>query len=274
MATLRQDVEAEFAKEGLYSHLMKLQADKSRRLTNTCAPRVITAERIESKSKPNSLTPIKGTVMLCWAQRGSKFLKTLEKAYTVGDERALQKLSETFDGWRKERKVVSVERAAEVIVDAPVHFDFLYGNKTLASFVTLPAKMEFGAMGFAYNGGKLCDGEFKIVDHYNAFERAGYDTLIVKIPPDLTQIEEEALEAVPETQLGLNLGDSAICPGITVIVLIVVALVTCANGGCDRLRDELARVSLPESAIKQLGKVASARQLLAMRREVLEKSGL
>lgn len=273
MHQLQQQIQRELNKEGFHDHLKRIRADEHKRLTRTGSPIVVTAESPKKKAKDYLLKPLKGSIVLFWVHKGSSLIATLEKAYATGDEKTLIQLSAQFTEQLEKRKIQPVRTAVEKLLAAPVYFDFLYGDKILASKMALVDGIEYGAMAFPYNGGKLNERDFKIIEFFKPFARAEYDTLVVITPPDLSAIEKVAVEAVPENQLGLNLGDSAICPGATVIVLIAIALVTCANGGCTAIRDKLAEVSLSATQIRRLGNLASARELLAMRREIFEEFG-
>ena len=56
--------------------------------------------------------------------------------------------------------------------------------------------------------------------------------------------------------------------------LVLIIAVATAIAGCASFRDKLATVSLPASRAKRLGSVASARELVSMRRQVFEQFGM
>jgi hypothetical protein len=112
-----------------------------------------------------------------------------------------------------------------------------------------------------------------LLEYRKPFERGRYETLIVKVPPQLSAVEREAVAIVSEEESDLNIGHATMCPLACVgIAAIVIALVTCA-GGCVALREQLEKVSLTEDQLRQLGPLASAKELLAVRREIFEQHG-
>jgi hypothetical protein len=270
----QQKIQNEVNKKGLYDHVRRLRSDEERRLVRTRSPIVVTAHPTRSESKDYLLKPLKGSIVLFWAPKGSSLITTLEKAYATGDEGTLKQLSAEFTQQLEKRKILPLKVAFEKLLAAPMYFYLLYGNKTLVSNLALVDGIEYGAMGFAYNGGSLRDADFKIVEYYKACERAEYDTLIVKTPPDLSAIEKEAIAAVPDDQLDLNLGYSTVCGlGCIAIIAVGIALITGA-GVNEVMRDQLEKITLSASQVEQLGKLSSARELLSMRREIFQKFGV
>lgn len=267
-------IREELDKPGLRSAIAAIKGDQQRRLTRSCTPSVVTTTPLESRrGKEHLLDPLPGSIFVFWAHQGSELIPALERAYATGDESLLNRLSKDFSKANKARKVLPLEEATKSLIEAPVQFDLEYAGKTLVSSLALADGIEFGAIGLPYNGAPLNDADFRIVERHHAFARGGYDILVVKTPPELTDIERATLEALPEHKLDLSIGDTSLCPGITVAVLIVVALVTCANGGCTGIRDRLAEVTLSDDQIRRLGTLSSATELLAMRREVFEEFG-
>ncbi|WP_055714049.1 hypothetical protein [Streptomyces torulosus] len=271
----REQILREFAKEGLSEHVQRLRADEHRRLVQTRVPVVVTPHPALQDSTDYVLKPIKGTALLFWARPGTPLIGMLEKAYATGDERVLRQLSEEFQEQLDTRPVQPIDVAFEKLLSAPVYFDVMYGSKTLVASLALVDGIDYGVVTFAYNGGKLHDADFKIVERYRDFDRASYDTLIVKTAPDLSAVEQQAIDAVPEHQLELNVAHTAMCPiACAGIAAIVIALITCAGGCSQQLGERLDEVELTEEQIKQLGSLASARDLLSMRREILEEFGV
>jgi hypothetical protein len=210
--------------------------------------------------------------MLFWARHGSGLIPALERAYATGDEVALRKLSKDFAKEFKRRPVVPVKEGVEKLLSSPMYFDLLYGSKQLISRLALPEGIDYGAVGFAFNGGALNDSDFKILEYRRPYERLRYDTLLVKVYPKLTAIEREALELVgPDLA---NIGHATICPMACVaLAAVVIALITCA-GGCEAMEQQLEQISLTEDQLRQLGHRASASELLTVRRQVFEQHGI
>jgi hypothetical protein len=97
--------------------------------------------------------------------------------------------------------------------------------------------------------------------------------LLVKVPPTLSEIELEAIRAVPADQIGINIGEASCCPAVTALVLVAVALATHA-GIWQEIGDQMNKVRLSDSQIARLGPMASAQELVAVRREIFEAHGV
>jgi len=269
---LRKSIYEQFHKEDYHVHVRRINADRHRRLIHTCSPKIVTSEVPEDKEH-YSLKPVKGSVMMFCAKKGSPLLTTLEKAYATGDKKALQRLSAEVNEDVSKRKVVSVETAVDKLIEAPAYFDLNYGTKTLATNVTLVNGLEYGSMLFPWNGGRLKNDDFILTEYALPYQRTEVDFLLVKTRPDLSRIEEEALEAVPESQLGINIGSTAASPAACLVLVLVIVVVT-NLGNCNVFHDKLSEVSLPAATIKKLGKVTSAAELLSQRRLVFESFGM
>ncbi|MDW5610315.1 MULTISPECIES: hypothetical protein [Mycolicibacterium] len=264
----------QFEQPGLAQHLWKLRADQSRRISRQSRPdTIITVPHFTGSRKDYLLSPVKGSIMLFWAPRGSKVIADLADAYAAGDDDTLRRLSAQAAREMKRHPVASLDEGFQILLDSPMYFDVMYGDKELAGKLTLPQGDAYGAIGFAYNGGAVNDGDFRFVQHQKNSVDADFSTLVVKVPPDLSEIEKLAVEAVPADMTGLNIGEATICPIATgALVAIVVALVTCA-GGCEKMGEKLDQIRLSKAQLDTLGPLASARELLAVRREVFEQHG-
>jgi hypothetical protein len=267
-------IRAEFDRPGLGSHLARLRADAVRRATSERAPdSIITAAPFEGSQQEYLLSPVKGSIVLFWGRRDSDVIPQLEDAYARGDRRTLKKLSDDAAQLMARRPVGTIEEGVDAVLTSPMYFDLLYGSKELARSLVLPEGNDYGALAFAYNGGAIDEGAFRLVEHATGESDVEYRTLLVRVPPDLTDLEREALEAVPQDQSFTNIGEATMCPAATVaIVLVVVALITKA-GIWDDMTRRLDEVTLSDSQIDRLGPLATARELLALRREVFEEFG-
>lgn len=271
---LRREIYSQFQREDFHVHLRRINANKNARLTRAYPPRVVRNNvRDDGGGEHYSLRPVKGSVMMFSAKRGHGILRQLEQAYTSGDRAALQSLSRIVDEDVSRRRVVPVSTAVDLLIEAPSYFDLLYDNKQLANNVGLVNGLEYGSMLFPWNGGRLNPEDFTIVEYTKPFAGPDFETLLVLTEPDLTQIEREALEAVPEDRLGLNIGSTAASPAACLVIILVFVAVT-HMGGCVQFHDRLAEVSLPADVIKQLGNVNSAVELLNRRRQMFESYGM
>lgn len=274
MSTKISQVKAQYNTPEFASHLFAMRTDQHRRLVRRRRPdAVITAKSLSATKNEYALKPIKGSVMLFWSQPGHNLIPALEKAYVNGDEDTLQKLSSEVANEIERRPILPLAEAFTKVFASAMYFDLFYGQAQLVSTLTLPDGIPYGAVGFAYNGGALADDEFVIAEYFTD-EKAAYDTLIVKVPPDLSDLERQALEAVPDNMTDLNIGHATMCPlACAGIVAIAIALVTCAGSPHRQLEDLLSRVALTQEQLDRIGPLASARQLLAVRREIFEQYG-
>jgi hypothetical protein len=271
---LRKEIFAQFQREDLHLHLRRINANKNARLTRSYPARVVRNNvRDDGGGEHYSLRPVKGSVMMFSAKRGHPLLRALEQAYVNGDRAALQSLSRTVDADVSRRRVVSVNSVVDMLIEAPSYFDLNYGAKPLATNVGLVNGLEFGSMLFPWNGGKLQAEDFTIIEYTRPNARADFETLLVLTEPDLTQIEKEALEAVPEEMLGINIGSTAASPAACLVIIVIFILVTHA-GACGDFHDRLSEVSLPADVIKQLGNLNSSVELLNRRRQMFESYGM
>lgn len=270
--SLRKSIYDQFSKADYHVHVRRINADKHKRLPKTASVRIITSD-VPDEREHYSLKPVKGSVMLLAAKKGDDMLGKLEQAYATGDVKTLKRLSAEVDKEVARRKVVSVETVVDKLIDSPAYYDLNYGTKNLLANVALVGDLPYGSMLMAWNGGKLKDEDFKLIEHAKPYERGDVEFLLVKTKPELSRIEIEALEAVPETQLGINIGASAASPGACLVLIIVFVLATHA-GNCNTFHDKLAEVSLPATTIRKLGKITSAAELLNQRRTVFESFGM
>lgn len=267
-------MKAEYDRPGLGRHLARIRADAGLRARSERAPdAIVTPPPFEGSREDFLLSPVKGSIVLFWGRPDSDVISQLEKAYASGDRRTLRKLSDDAAKQMERYPVASLEDGVEAVLASPMYFDLVYGSKELARSLVLPDGIEYGAIAFAYNGGEIDEKAFRLVQHTAGDNEVEYRTLLVRVAPDLSQLEREALAAVPADQRFVNIGEASVCPAATVaLVTIVVALVTKA-GMWDEMRTRLDEVTLSDSQIRTLGSLATARELVALRREVFEQYG-
>jgi hypothetical protein len=271
---LRKEIYSQFHREDFHVHLRRINANKNARLIRTYPARVVRNNvRDDGDTEHYSLRPVKGSVMMFSAKRGSELLRQVEQAYVSGDRAALQSLSRVVDADVNRRRVVPASTAVDLLIEAPSYFDLVYGKKLLANNIGLVNGIEFGSMLFPWNGGRLNAADFSIVEYTKPNARPDFETVLVLTEPDLTQIEREALEAVPEDMLGLNIGSTAVSPGWCLVIILVFVAAT-HLAACGEFHDKLAEVSLPPDVIKQLGGLNSSVELLNRRRQMFESYGM
>ena len=167
-----------------------------------------------------------------------------------------------------------MSEAVDKVVESPAYFDFRYGSKPLAVGASLVGDLDLGSLLFITNGGTLRPEDFNIIEYHKAPQPSSqtYDYILVHREGRPTDLERSVLAAVPSDELEFNIstvGPVAIWPA----VIAWVVLVTLTGAACLQLEKDLARIHLTPEQVKRLGARASARELLALRREVQERIG-
>jgi hypothetical protein len=268
-AEINEKINRALNEPGLGDQHQRLHTDEHTRLARKYSPMVMTLEFGEGE-QVNPVAPPPGTVVLFTAKKGSHLLRNLESAFAQRSLGRLNQLGTEIQALVQRREVVSIRTAVDKLIDAPVYFEFRYGGKTLAQNVGLVDGIDFGSLTFAYNGGQLHDEDFQVVEYYRPGARQELDHLVVKNPPRLTDLEREVLSAVPESMLELNIAINGKCRGWTFAAALVYVVLTIAGQVCLAARDRLAEVSLSPEQVQRLGRLGSARELLDMRRRILE----
>ena len=270
--SLRKNIFDQFQKEDYHIHIRRLNAARHKLMPNKSIPKIIESSVPDTKEY-YSLKPVKGSIIMFMAKKGNSILNKLERAYDTGDLKTLQKLSTIVDKEVASRKVITVEKAVDQLIESPAIYDLNYGEKALAANVALINGLDYGSMAFAWNGGELDEKAFNIVELTQPHSSGDVEFLLVKTKPVLSKIEIETLKAVPKTQLGINIGTAAASPAACLVLVAIIVLVTNA-GQCGNFHDALSKVSLPASTLERLGKTTSAAELLSLRREVFESYGM
>jgi hypothetical protein len=220
----------------------------------------------------NPLVPIEGSILMFWARPGSDIIPRLEEAYQKSDEGALGEVHEIIARQLADEPIPTLDAAADAVLSSPMHFDVRYGTKVLARTLTLPEGADICMVAFPYNGGDVDERHFAIDQYHQAGEAVEYPTLVVMSPAVLSEVERRALEAVPADQIGINIGEASCCPAVTALVLIAVALATNA-GIWQEIGEQMNEVHLSEDQVERLGPMASAQELVALRREIFASHG-
>ena len=268
-------IHAVFDEPGLGRHIAAIRADAGRRVATSRAPdTIVTAAKFKRRrGSENALMPIEGSIMMFWARPGSDIVLRLEKAYTEGEQATLHEVNEIIAQQLANEPIPTLDAASDAVLASPMHFDVRYGSKVLSRTLTLPEGAEVCLVVFPYNGGDLNEQDFALDQYHRPGETVEYPTLLVKVPPKLSEVELEAIRAVPADQVGVNIGEASCCPAVTALVLIAVALATHA-GIWQEMGDQMNKVRLTKSQIARLGPMASAQELVALRREIFEAQGV
>lgn len=257
-------------KKGFASQLSKLSRDQEKRSDNEITPRVVTIGAHDEVKG----TPPAGTVMLAFERKGTGFLAELESALTKQSVEELEQIHAKWEGEVKSRPSMSMTKAINTLIELPIYFEFGYAGKPLAIGVGLPDKVNFGTLIFPTNGGKLNSAEFQVRQYVKDSSsiplEAEYDYLVVERETQLSDLERKVVAAVPSDQTRINIssgGPVAIWPA----VVLQVAVMTVLGTLCLRIEEDLASVKLNQNQVDRLGEQASARELLAMRRDIFGK---
>lgn len=205
-----------------------------------------------------------GTVTLFVARQGSDVIGRIRDAVTSGGDEDAHIAAELAEQFRR-RSMVPIEEAVATLLVQPVFASVRYGERTMAQSLFAPDDVQACVVPMPYNGGYVADDSFKLVEHYLPGTHERLAALAVRHTPPLTPAERAALKAVPPDQREWSIGQPMACYAITAItVTIVLAGATYACPGITEPEE------LPDETIKALGPEATARKLLAIRRQVLE----
>lgn len=267
-------IRAVFDEPGLGRQISAIQADAGRRVVRSRHPdRIVKVSEFKrGRRSGNPLVPIEGSIMMFWGRPGSDTISRLEEAYRKGDEGALAEVHEIITRQMADEPIPTLDAAADAVLSSPMHFDVRYGTKVLARTMTLPEGAEVCMVAFPYNGGDIDERHFAIDQYHRAGETVEYPSLLVISPAVLSEVERAALEAVPADQIGINIGEASCCPAVTALVLIAVALATNA-GIWQEIGEQMNEVHLSADQIERLGPMASAQELVALRREIFASHG-
>lgn len=216
---------------------------------------------------------IPGSIAVFVVRKGSKILEEIAAAATSkdgSDKKIVKRLLANFS----RRKRTTIEKATGMLIKEHVFADVRHGGATVASNLFHPKGLECCVVLLPYNGGKLAKGGLQLIERFRPPINPGdpgpeLESIALVQAPPLTRAEREALRLVPASQLELNVGKASDCWGVTgiavaaVVVLLVVAIATL---GCAAIDVK----PLTDPQIAKLGPEATARQLLALRRDALD----
>jgi hypothetical protein len=183
-----------------------------------------------------------------------------------GEAELMHEVAERIYSSLVDRRPVALEEAVDLFVRQGVSVDLSYRGVPLVQNVFLPDDLELAAFPMPYTGGSVDGASFELTMRV-ADDREGWlDAILVIHEPELTDIERAALELVPEWESGINIGKSAMCYAITAVTVFIV--VAGATYACPGTPDVL---HLDDEAVARIGPQRTARELLALRRQSLER---
>ena len=212
---------------------------------------------------------LSGTMVVVLARAGSDVLPELRAALKEGGARLTKFHNRLLEQYRSAQRT-SREDAVKAMVQAPVLADVRYGGNTLNSGIHVPQNIDCAVAIFPYNGGKLAAEGFELVQYPKAGAKDRLEGIVVETAPELSAVELAALRLVPASQLGRNVGVSVDCEttywALAFLGAGLLGIGLLGTPGSVVLGQE---THLTETQIKRLGPAASARELLALRREAL-----
>jgi hypothetical protein len=238
--------------------LDNIQAIKHSRLPSKSTPKVLTY-----KGKKDIPLLREGSITGFYAKKGSKTLKEIEHAFAKNDAKLIDAVTKKIWKDLNNREPFKLRASLRIIESESVMGELRYGSKQLADNLVIPKGIDFGAVVFPYNGGELLDKEFEFVE-FNKYEHLNdhLELILIKREPVLSKDELDALAAVPENMLEMNVS-SLVCPGFCVAIVLVITVITALGQACMKGN----RIVIHTDDIKRLGPMASASELLNLRRQ-------
>ena len=212
-----------------------------------------------------------GTVTIYLAKKGSGLLDEVREAAT--DSQRLEKLQTHMQRQLKRTKSSSLKDLPGLMIRQPVLADIRYGGATLNHGVFLPKGCDIFPIPFAYIGGRLAKQGFTLAEYYKDGSDAALEAVAIRSAPTLTAAEKEAIRQVPDSQLDQSVASlTAWCDSTWWLVAAVVVAVAAVTVNYTCICAAMDEVHLSDSELRKLGPAASARKLIALRRQTLEKS--
>lgn len=256
---------SEFRKPAVFDFGRQLAEDKLKRQVRKSTPPVIRLELDPEKGA--EVRPLPGMATVFFGPSGSPMMKKLFAAYGSGD---IDKMIELADpvGDALTNKLLTFKEGTEDMLSKDTYFDVRYGGMTLAPNLGIFGDMSIGLILLPYNGGRLEDSDFSIVEYVKPNAKDQIEAFIVLRPPNLTELERSVLSAVPADKLEMNIAPTPMASTM-VTVLLVVALTTAGNCCLQRRVGDFSGITLAKSTVTSLGPAASAREMLHARANML-----
>jgi len=216
------------------------------------------------KADAKSVLAPPGSVMVFVGNKGSRNLERIRAAATATDGSDAS-LADELHKIFKSVHLLSPHAAFRLVQRQPVLASIRYGGRTLATNVTLRPELDTVFVVSPYNGGPLHPDELTFIEHYKEGTKEVLDAVALRRAPNLTRAEAAAVKRVPAEQAEINLApNGSCCDSVTDIVQVVIAVTFAIM--CDPIFPD---VHIAEETLKELSPVASAIQLMDIRREAL-----
>jgi hypothetical protein len=216
-----------------------------------------------------------GTISIYIAPSDSELLPQILQAAETRDGSDIE-IAAAISEQISRRPTMSLQDAVKQLVVSPSFADIVHGGRTIASNMFVPDDLGVCAVGVPYNGGSLAESGLLLVEHYLDHAEYSLSAIALRRAPPLSEMEKAALRVMPPDQFALNVGRASLCwatSAVTVAATVCAATSVC----CPHVTDEKLGLAptdghLTEDAIRMLGPAATARALLAARREILLRS--
>jgi hypothetical protein len=172
-------------------------------------PRVLDFDKLSLHSLDKdvvSVVPPRSSVVVYYAPAASGFIRDLAAAFSTSDERHLRTIGREMRASFDAQPKLSEKQALERLRAAECLFDVRYSSKTIAENFGLIGQLRFATVTLSYIGIEAIENDFKILEYITARTTPGYEYLIARRAPVLTDLEKAALKKVPNELLEITVG--------------------------------------------------------------------
>ena len=227
--------------------------------------------------KSKMLLTQQGTATLFIAKKGEPLLDEMYKYLKEGngtEQIIIEKFMKQFSGIKE----IALEDAVLLQKKQNLLASVRYGGKTLLEGFFIPDKIKVVGASFPYNGGRISEEDFKLIQHYKKENlKEELQGFIVLHEPNLTKAEADILKQLPANQFELNIGTNPL--GYATGLIAIAVAVSLATGICCPQRNEdfvipnyafdPYDIHLPDAVLKQISVSAAASEILKIRRNFL-----
>lgn len=266
----------------------RIEEQRQTRTIDLTRPTVIHYE--PDYSLPNDPVP-PGTISLLIGYDEAEILERFAEVYNTPSKDRCAALSKDIESiasrvtgpltaLRLDPQIDAIKVATSALLDSDAMADFRYRGKVLIHSLSPVLGLPFIKMDLPYNGGPLEDEEFTLLQYLKSSESPRLDAVVVIRSPNLTEVERQALAALPANAAELNIGNPtlAILPTTTATILLVAVIfatptiTACGAGAAAAIMKEMNKVVPLEEEVLNLGPVPTAAALLAARERAFSRA--
>lgn len=180
------------------------------------------AKVVSAKSSHEYQTIPQGAVVGFFGNEGNKTLAALAEAAQKGDVKKVDALVTRITKANVE-SFGTADNKGRGVAGVPNYAELRYRTKTISFglFADKPSSIEVRT--FPYNGGKLYDADFKLVNFPASDGAKKLECLLIKRDPVLTQLERDILSKVPREQTESSIGVEAAFTGAVLKMVVKTA---------------------------------------------------